>query len=163
MTINCFKKILSVVIILLLTQISFAKDEEKNKETDEDSLTRCFKAWGTHPFTKDSDFKTISTSVKVFGIGENPGDDEKTESPRLVLINPSVNVMGGTIYELSNPNGWYCFKANVNVMGGLVIKAQCKAHLAFASSGTTVMGSSDSKGKGVTVMGKTKIEHVGCE
>jgi hypothetical protein len=79
-----------------------------------------------------------------------------------VLVNPGVNVMGGTTLELLNPNGWYCFKSNVNVMGSLRIKAACKAHLASAHDGTTVLGS-NSDNKSVTVMGKTQVELVGCE
>ena len=119
---------------------------------------------GTHPFGKNPTFKTLSTSVKVFGIGKNTADTEATSSPALVLINPGVNVMGGTTIELLNPNGWYCLRTNVNVMGGFTIKAHCKARLASASengSGTTVMGNNSDQ-KGVTVMGSTQVEFVGC-
>jgi len=104
----------------------------------------------------------MATSVKVFGIGRNPADTERTESPSLVLVNPGVNVMGGTTFELLNPNGWYCFRSNVNVMGKFSIKAHCKAHLASASDGVTVLGS-NSENKSVTVMGSTQIALVGCE
>ena len=67
-----------------------------------------------------------------------------------------------TTLELLNPNGWYCFKSNVNVMGSLRIKAACKAHLASAHDGTTVLGS-NSDNKSVTVLGSTHVELVGCE
>ncbi len=126
------------------------------------AIASCLKAWGKHPFGSNPRFRTIATSVKVFGIGQNPSDTERTNSPSLVLFNPGVNVMGGTTLELLNPNGWYCFRSNVNVMGSLTIRAHCKAHLASAHDGTTVLGS-NSDNKSVTVMGSTQIELVGCE
>ena len=46
-------------------------------------------------------------------------------------------------------------------MGGLNIRARCKAHLASTSDGTTVMGNS-AENKGVTVMGSTTVERVDC-
>ena len=70
--------------------------------------------------------------------------------------------MGRTRLDLLNPNGWYCFKSNVNVMGSLIIKAACTAHLASAHDGTTVLGS-NSDNKSVTVMGATRVELVGCK
>lgn len=129
------------------------------------SIAACLKTWGKHPFGARPTYKTLSTSVKVFGIGTNTADTEATSSPALVLINPGVNVMGGSTIELLNPNGWYCFRSNVNVMGGMTIRAHCKAHLASSSEGgssTTVMGNNKDQ-KGVTVMGSTQVERVGCE
>jgi hypothetical protein len=125
------------------------------------SIANCLKAWGTHPFGDNPNYKTLATSVKVFGIGEDPIDSEITSSPSLVLVNPGVNVMGGSTVELLNPNGWYCLRTNVNVMGGMTIKMHCKAHLASATEGVTVLGTNSDK-KSITVMGSTKIEPVGC-
>jgi hypothetical protein len=129
---------------------------------DGGSISNCLKAWGKHPFGNNPQYKTLATSVKVFGIGEDPTDSELTNSPSLVMVNPGINVMGGTTIELLNPNGWYCFRTNVNVMGGLTIRAHCKAHLASATEGVTVLGSNSDK-KSITVMGSTKIELVGCK
>jgi hypothetical protein len=128
----------------------------------DDSISSCLKAWGKHPFGNNPEYKTLATSVKVFGIGQNSTDSELTNSPSLVLVNPGVNVMGGATIELLNPNGWYCLMSNVNVMGGLTIRAHCKAHLASATEGVTVLGAS-SDIKSVTVMGSTEIELVGCK
>ena len=130
-------------------------------EVDE-SISSCLKAWGKHPFGNNPEYKTLATSVRVFGIGQNLTDSELTNSPSLVLVNPGVNVMGGSTIELLNPNGWYCFRNNVNVMGGLSIRAHCKAHLASATEGVTVLGSS-SDIKSITVMGSTQIELVDCK
>ncbi|NOT13763.1 MAG: hypothetical protein HOP23_18380 [Methylococcaceae bacterium] len=129
----------------------------------EDSITTCLNSWGQHPFGPNPNYKTLSTSVNVFGIGDDPSDSEVTDSPSLVMVNPGVNVMGGTTIELLNPNGWYCLRSNVNVMGGMTIRLHCKAHLASATEGTTVMGSSSSNQKSVTVMGSTQVEKTGCE
>lgn len=125
------------------------------------SIAACLKAWGSHPFGKNPQYKTMQTSVKVFGIGKNTGDTERTNAPSLVLVNPGVNVMGGARIDLLNPNGWYCLRTTVNVMGGVKIRAHCKAHLASTSDGTTVIGS-NTENKGVTVMGSTSVERVDC-
>lgn len=126
------------------------------------SIAGCLRAWGTHPFGTNPAFRTLATSVKVFGIGGNPSDTAHTNSPALVLVNPGVNVMGVTTLELLNPNGWYCFRSNVNVMGKLRIRAACKAHLASASDGVTVLSSNPDQ-KSVAVLGSTQVELVGCE
>jgi hypothetical protein len=127
----------------------------------DNAMASCLKAWGQNPFGNNPSYKTLATSVKVFGIGDDPADTEVTSSPSLVMVNPGVNVMGGTTIELLNPNGWYCLRSNVNVMGGLTIKVHCKAHLASASEGVTVLGSNSDKDS-VTVMGSTHVESVGC-
>jgi hypothetical protein len=151
----------SSFIILIMT-LSFSLPTFATETEVDGSIVSCLKAWGEHPFGKNPKYKTLATSVKVFGIGEDTKDLEVTSSPSLVLINPGVNVMGGSTVELLNPNGWYCFRTNVNVMGGLNIKLHCKAHLASSTGGTTVLGT-DSDKNSVTVMGSTEVERVDCE
>ena len=130
---------------------------------DSDSpVSSCLKAWGKHPFGKNPEYRTLSTSVKVFGIGKDTVDAEPTARPALVLVNPSVNVAGGSSIEVLNPNGWYCFRTTVSVMGGLTIKAHCKAHLATTSGDVLEVGN-PSDDKGVTVMGSTQVERVACD
>ena len=131
-------------------------------QSPDPSITTCLQAWGEHPFGGNPPYKTLATSVKVFGIGRATADAEVTSAPTLVLVSAGVNVMGGSTVELLNPNGWYCLRSNVNVMGGMIIKAHCKAHLASAVDGVTVMGE-NADNKGVTVMGATRVEHVGCQ
>jgi hypothetical protein len=151
------KKMFNFIILSMTILFSMPTFAE---ETD-GSIAACLKAWGKHPFGNNPTYKTLATSVKVFGIGDDPTDSEITNSPSLVLVNPGVNVMGGSTVELLNPNGWYCLRTNVNVMGGLTIKVHCKAHLASATEGVTVLGTNSDK-KSVTVMGSTNIELVGC-
>jgi len=130
-------------------------------EEVDSSVASCLKAWGKHPFGKSPRYKTLSTSVKVFGIGPDTADTEPTNGPALVLVNPGVNVAGGSVVQVLNPNGWYCFRTTVNVMGGLTIKAHCKSHLA-TTSGDLLAAENASDVKGVTVMGSTQVERVGC-
>lgn len=131
-------------------------------EEVDSSVSSCLKAWGKHPFGKNPQYKTLSTSVKVFGIGRDTIDAEPTSKPVLVLINPSVNVAGGTTIQTLNPNGWYCFRTTVSVMGGMTIKAHCKSHLATTSGDVLAVGKGEGD-NGITVMGSTKVERVGCD
>lgn len=131
-------------------------------ETDDSPVNSCLNAWGKHPFGKNPPYKTLSTSVKVFGIGPDTADTEVTQTPALVLVNPGVNVAGGSVVQVLNPNGWYCFRTTVSVMGGLTIKAHCQSHLA-TTAGDVLAGANASDGKGVTVLGTTQVERVGCD
>ncbi|TNF58210.1 MAG: hypothetical protein EP308_00890 [Burkholderiales bacterium] len=141
---------------LLVPATAQAQSEEPNS-----SIAACLKAWGKHPFGSNPAYRTLSTSVKVFGIGQDTVDKQVTAQPALVLINPGVNVMGGSAIELLNPRGWYCMRTTVNVMGGMEIRVHCDARLALTSDGTTVLGNNP-ENKGVTVMGSTRVERVGC-
>ena len=145
----------TIAATILLSAPSQAEEAER-------SIDRCLKAWGTHPFGNNPGYRTLAASVKVFGIGGNTADANRTDGPTLVLVNPGVNVLGETTLELSNPNGWYCLRSNVNVMGNLRIRADCRAHLASASDGATVLGS-NAGNRSVTVMGSTRVEVVACE
>jgi hypothetical protein len=145
----------TIAATILVSVPALAEDAER-------SIDSCLKAWVAHPFGKSPVYRSLGASVKVFGIGASTADTERTDGPSLILVNPGVNVMGEATLELLNPNGWYCFRSNVNVMGALKIRADCKAHLASAADGATVLGS-NSGNKSVTVMGSTRIELVGCE
>lgn len=131
------------------------------KEVDS-SIAACLKAWGDHPFGDAPLFKTLETSVTVFGIGGRTADTEPTSSPALVLINPSLNMMGGSTIELLNPNGWYCLRTTVTIMGRVGIRAHCKAQLASTSAGSTVLGNNTEnrsiKDLTVTAMGSVSVE-----
>jgi hypothetical protein len=70
--------------------------------------------------------------------------------------------MGMTKFSLLNPNGWYCFKGNVNVAGKMSIKAHCNAHLASATEGATV-GGENSGSKTTTVLGMSELDRVDCK
>ena len=145
----------TICTAILMSGSSLAEEVDSN-------ITSCLNAWRTHPFGKNPKYRTLAASVKVFGIGQNPSDTVRTDAPSLILVNPGVNVLGETTVELLNPNGWYCFRSNVNVMGGLNIRAHCTAHLASAKDGVTVLGS-NSDNKSVTVLGSTQVQLVGCE
>jgi len=152
--IGCWAR-LALVVALLGPGAAMAADED-------DPIDTCLKAWGEHPFGTAPRYRTLATTVKVFGIGENVADTRATDAPALVLVNPGVNVMGGAQIELLNPNGWYCLRATVNVMGGLTIRAHCRAHIATATGSVAVAANNPGQG-GVVVMGSTEIVRVGCD
>lgn len=127
---------------------------------DSDEIQTCLTKWGKTPFTRTSKFRVISARVKVMGIGKDIDDTASTNEPELVLIRPAVTVMGKTAINLGNPNGWYCLKGEVAVMGKMEINVNCKAHFASSKDGATVMGSDD-QGTGTTVMGSTRVNRVG--
>jgi hypothetical protein len=141
--------------------VSGVAAQETTPETDS-PVDGCLFAWDKQPFGRHPAYKTLSTSVKVFGIGHETADTEVTPNPALILVNPGVNVGGGTVVQLLNPNGWYCFRTTVNVMGGMTIKAHCKAHLA-TTSGNVLGSNNGADGKGISVLGSIVVERVGCE
>lgn len=148
-----------MVVILFFGSQAFAEDGKYDE-----NVRQCLSHWKKTPFSsKNLKYKTISTSVSVFGSGSDIIDDKATKSPKLVFIKPSVNVLGGKLIRLKNPNGWYCLKSNTNVLGKATIELHCKAKLAIASTGATVLAGDDGKQKGTTVLGKTKIKRVGCD
>lgn len=150
----------SKVLGALLLGITLAHGVFANE--NDGYVNTCLNAWGDHPFGNKPHYKTLASSVKLFGIGQNIDDNTVTRKPELVLIDTGVNIMGGSTMNLMNPNGWYCFVSNVNVMGGLTIKTHCKSHLASASNGVTVLGG-DTSNKTVTVFGSTNVEVEGCK
>lgn len=126
----------------------------------------CINAWEgkSNPFRKKKNvrFRIMSSTVKVFGLGGGSNsnvDEVKTSYPQLIFIKSSVNVMGKSTFRLMNPNGWYCFEDNVNVMGKAVIEIGCNTNLATTSGSTTVMGASRGT-SGVTVMGKSEVKRI---
>jgi hypothetical protein len=130
-------------------------------DTVQSAAQACMRAWGSqHPFTDTPPLRTVSGAVRVLGRGSSVADREVTDFPVLVVVQPGVNVLGESEMELLNPNGWYCLRAAVNVGGGLRIKLHCDAHIASATSGTSVFG--DNAGRGVSVMGAISVERVGC-
>jgi hypothetical protein len=152
------KLLLAWSIVLSAVMVAeAARADEPNS-----SIASCLRTWGEHPFGSNPTYTTMATSVMVFGIGKQSADTQRTQTPALVLVNPGVNVMGGTTIDLLNPNGWYCFRSKVNVMGNLRIRADCQAHLASAQDGVAVLGA-DQNNKSVTVLGNTHIELVGCK
>jgi hypothetical protein len=131
---------------------------------DKDEVQTCLKNWKTHPFKgKESDFRVIGSKVKVLGMGDEMIDGQKTNTPELVFVKPTVNVMSKSVIRLLNPNGWYCLKSNVAVMGKTEIEVDCKAKLASATTGATVLGKDETDNGNVTVLGKNTITKVNCQ
>ena len=160
-------------VLLLASSIAHADGLSKKEYAEKYSLygmkssygpavEACLRSWGkSHPF-KDQQkikFRLMQGQVKVFGVGNNIVDDTPTQYPQLIVVRPGVNVMGNMNYELLNPNGWYCLKAKVNVMGKSVINLACNAQIASTSGTTIVMGAGEGQ-SGTTVMGKTVVNRI---
>ena len=150
------------IVALLAFCLALSVPMAVSAQEVDSSIAACLKAWGNHPFGRTPQFKTFDTSVQVFGIGKKTADIEPTSSPALVLINPSFNLMGGSTIELLNPNGWYCLRTMVSIIGEVSIRAHCKAQLALTTDATTVLGNNSEnrgiKDKSVTVMGAISVE-----
>ena len=148
---------IAIAMTLLASNHSFANDQAV--------LDRCIADWGAKsPFKKGATAdKVISPGVKVFGIGKsNNGDQTVTTKPSLILVRPTVNVMGKSTIHLANPKGWYCFRNAVTVAGKIDIAAHCDARVASArEDGTSVMAADESD-KGVAVMGALRVTRFDC-
>lgn len=105
---------------------------------DLDALHKCFEKWGQVPFSGTTYVRKIKASVTVGGIGNAINDTTRTSSPSLVLVSAAVNVGGAPVYQLKNPNGYYCIKVNVNVGTNLNINLHCNARLADSKVGVNV-------------------------
>lgn len=142
----------------------FAKEPVVSESSHQDSLNSCIQAWKNSPFKKGHEAdKTIAPGVKVFGIGKSGVDDlESTSTPKLILVKPAVNVLGKTKLRLMNPNGWYCFKSNVSVLGKMEIETDCKSHFASAVEGAEVLAADESS-KGVIVLGSLRLKKENCD
>jgi hypothetical protein len=172
MKVNPPKKFKQTVIVFtgswLMAFVAFAaaKTAAPAEDGDDQAVRRCLHAWGDkQPFGKDKipPYKILATSVKIMGIGDAVEDKASTKEPRLVLVKPSVAVMSKNVLRLTNPNGWYCLKANVTVMSKTVLELGCNSKVADTRQGVAVLGSNDDgTGHGVTVLGKTTIKRLGC-
>jgi hypothetical protein len=148
---------LRLMMVLVLSVFAFSAAAD-----DRDEVQTCLENWKDHPFNAaHPKFRIMSSQVKVMGMGGEAKDDVKTDKPELILVRPAVNVMSKSVMNLNNPNGWYCLKGKVAVMGKTTIRLNCKAHLTSSTSGATVMGRDDDE-TGVTVMGKSEVIREGC-
>ena len=153
-------RMLLALVALSVSPICVAVDA-----SDQAALNQCIAAWGSKsPFAKGTPpAKVFSTGVKVFGIGNAALDDQVTDKPTLILVHPAVNVLGKSTIRLENPNGWYCFRSNVTVMGKIAIEAHCDAHIESARDEGTTVGAVDESNKGVSVFGVLRIARFGCK
>ena len=139
--------------------------QQLHADSDANAIRNCLSAWGNHPFGKNKTYadKVLSPSVKVLGIGgRDVADTQKTSKPQLVLIKPSVSVMSKTSFKLENPNGWYCLKATVAVLGKADFEVHCKAHMASNAGDVAVLGANDNDKGGVAVLGSIRLRTTGC-
>jgi hypothetical protein len=151
----------SAILGLLLVSTGPARASDQDPE-DIEAVKACLKNFGKHPFNAEKPtFRTMAAKVRVFGIGESSNDEHATEKPELVLIKPNVAVLSKNELNLLNPNGWYCLKGQVAVLGKSESHLACNAKLASNRDGVTVLGGNDHD-SGVTVLGSSRLTRVGC-
>lgn len=144
----------TIVFSFSLSHVALAEDG------DLEAIKNCLTKFGKHPFDeKNPSYTTISTKVKVLGVGEQTSDEIATDKPNLVLLKSNVTVLSKNNIRLMNPNGWYCIKGQVSVLGKSVIHIDCQSHLASSQDGVTVLGGGNN---GVTVLGSTQVMKTGC-
>jgi hypothetical protein len=155
-------KIMSCLVAsALLFFWSFSSVSHASDEGDMISIKKCLKNWKKYPFSKTSPpFRVISAHVKVMGIGHSTEDTDATPEPELILVKPNVAVMSKATMKLLNPNGWYCMKGKVAVLGKTEIDLACNANLTSTDDGATVLGS-DKAEDGVTVLGSSTVKRIG--
>ncbi len=150
------KKLIFAALLVFSVNAPAAEESEE--------VATCLKNWKNHPFkTARPEFRTIRSKVKVMGMGDELTDGQTTSTPELILVMPTVNVMSKSVLRLLNPNGWYCLKSNVAVLGKTEIELDCKAKLTAANLGATVLGKDDSDTGNVTVLGKNTVTKVNCQ
>ncbi len=151
-----------IKITLILFVFSLSLSAQTTRDNDIEHVKSCLQKFSKHPFNETKPvFDTFLPKVKVLGIGGTTSDSLATAQPNLVLIKPTVTVLSKTELNLLNPNGWYCLKGLVSVLGKSIINLHCNAKLATSEDGVTILGGNESE-KGVTVLGSTIINKVGC-
>jgi hypothetical protein len=134
-----------------------------SRHSDIKSIQSCLSKWGKTPFsTENPEFRTLKMKIKVLGIGGNVADEKATDKPDLVLVKANISVLSATKIRLLNPNGWYCLKGKVDVLGKTTVQIACNAKIASTGGdGANVLGAKDTEG-GTTVLGTARIRRMGC-
>lgn len=157
---NNLLRCLGLAAFVLVSVSAYASDQD---ESDITVVKACLKNFGKHPFNAEKPrFRVMAAKVRVLGIGGKTFDDQPTDKPELVLVKPNVSVLSRNDLVLNNPNGWYCLKGQVAVLGKAVIHLHCKAKLVSSRDSVTVLGGNDHDA-GVTVLGTTNVDRIGCE
>lgn len=137
----------------------------KDPTQEQEAIGKCLAAWGDgNPFgaAAFTEYRKISASVNVLGGGGYAIEDtEISDGPKLILVKASVSVLGETNYLLLNPNGWYCFMVDVNVMSKTTVDLQCKAKLADSRVAVNVLSKpSSTAAVGVNVLSTVKVNRI---
>ena len=140
-------------------------DTSKMKNKEHEVIGKCMAAWGSNnPFGDKAytDYRKISAAVSILGNGGYAVEDrEATANPKLILVSASVSVLGSTNYLLMNPNGWYCFMVDVNVLSKVNVDLQCKAKLADTRVAVNVLSKpSSTAAVGVNVLSSVTVNRM---
>ncbi|WP_141735470.1 hypothetical protein [Oligoflexus tunisiensis] len=124
---------------------------EPPTEKEKESIANCSKAWGKEPPVSFEKVRKIYANVSVGSSGVTLQDKAQTTGASLTLLYAGVNVGGSPIWELTNPNGWYCIVVTVNVKTDLTVRLAQTGHL--ADSKVAVNVGSKTEGEAVSAIG----------
>ncbi len=133
---------------------------EPPTEKEKESIGNCSKAWGIAPPVSFEVVRKIHASVSVGSSGVTLEDKAQTSGPSLTLLYAGVNVGGTPIWELTNPNGWYCIVVTVNVGTDLTVRLAQSGRLADSKVAVNVGSQTDGSisAVGVNVGSNIKVE-----
>jgi len=140
-------------------------DTSKKTLKEHEAIGKCMAAWGSNnPFGDKAytEYRKISAAVSILGNGGYAVEDrDVTTAPKLILVSASVSVLGSTNYLLMNPNGWYCFMVDVNVLSKVNVDLQCKAKLADTRVAVNVLSKpSSTAAVGVNVLSSVTVNRM---
>jgi hypothetical protein len=140
-------------------------DPSKKPSKEHEAIGKCMAAWGSdNPFGDKAytEYRKISATVNILGNGGYAVEDrETTTKPKLILVSASVSVLGSANYLLMNPNGWYCFMVDVNVLSKVNVDLQCNAKLADTRVAVNVLSKASSTAAvGVNVMSSVTVNRM---
>lgn len=130
-------------------------------DDDAAALQNCVVKWKDNLPARFATYRRTAAQVSVMGYGTALNDTLRTTEPSLILVVAAVNVGGKPVYNLLNPNGYYCVKVGVNVLTALEVNLNCAAHLSDSkvnvNVGSTV--NNTTAGVGVAVMSTITVNN----
>ena len=107
-------------------EVEIAPPNEKEIE----AIGNCSQAWGLEAPPEFESIRKIKANVSIGSSGTTLSDLAKTDSPSFTLIYAAVTVGGEPVWQLTNPNGWYCIVVAVNVATNLTVQLDQNGKLA---------------------------------
>lgn len=89
---------------------------EISADQNTETIKKCLSLWGNHPFKKvtGANYKRLASPVAFLGLQIGKIDDTfETKEDFLIVVDVGVNIGSQVTYNLMNPKGWYCLKANI--------------------------------------------------
>ena len=103
-------------------------------------MHQCLTNWGINPFVGFiHPDRVIYASVSALSFGPTISDTDVSSGPELILIIASVNLVGMPVWNLLNPNGWYCVIAGVDAGVDLTVNLKKGAHISEGKANINIL------------------------